>query len=335
MGCFTLISRGLILDANQEIIVATPFPKFFNYGEAKIWNSDQEVGEVLVSNKYDGSLGIVFFHNNKWRVATRGAFFSDQAVWGQKWFDNNIDNTHLKVGDTYLFEIIYLGNRIVIPYEFEGMVLLSAYHESGWEYQYQEIKVLANKLNIKVTELYRYESVESLVKAAQTLNSESEGWIVRFANGHRLKIKGDEYCRIHKVMTKITPLAIWEMLVEGDNLEAIQINLPEEYLKDFNQIKSILETKLETLIISIKEMCDRRKHISDKDAGLAIKKGKWSDGTLVNEIEKKFLFAVRKQNFFKKVRNGGDRFRRVAFETFRPTGNHLDGYIASSTGNRF
>src|SRR5436190_10295222 len=33
---FSLISRGLILDTARREVVATPFPKFFNYGEAGV-----------------------------------------------------------------------------------------------------------------------------------------------------------------------------------------------------------------------------------------------------------------------------------------------------------
>ncbi len=125
---FTLIARGLIIDVKKQTVIATPFPKFFNFGEAKVWDTDKVPGEILVSQKYDGSLGIIFFDNEKWRVVTRGSFNSDPAIWGQKWLDENVDTRVLEVGNTYLFEIIYLGNRVVVPYDFQGMVLLGAYN---------------------------------------------------------------------------------------------------------------------------------------------------------------------------------------------------------------
>jgi len=81
---FTLIARGLIIDTEQCTVVATPFPKFFNYGEAQIWDADKSEGEILVTTKYDGSLGIVFYHSNNWQVSTKGSFESEQAVWATR-----------------------------------------------------------------------------------------------------------------------------------------------------------------------------------------------------------------------------------------------------------
>lgn len=321
---FTLIARGLVIDVKKQAVIATPFPKFFNFGEAKVWDADKVCGEISVYQKYDGSLGVVFFDGEKWRVATRGSFDSDAAIWGQKWFDENIDTSLLEVGNTYLFEIIYSGNRVVVPYDFQGMVLLSAYDLNGYEYARKQVENLADKLKIRITEIENFESVDRLHKAAQTLDRNSEGWVIRYANGHRLKVKGAEYCRLHRLTSKVTPLAIWEILKQGDDLEAIRKELPEEHLHEFDRICSILEAKLSSLIKDVAEIYQQKQHFSDKEIGLALNKGEWFDGTSVSEIERKFLFAVRKQNFLDNVRKRGNGCRKMAFETFRPDGNLLN-----------
>ena len=321
---FTLIARGLVVDVKKQAVVATPFPKFFNFGEAKVWGADEVSGDILVYQKYDGSLGVVFFDGEKWRVATRGSFDSDAAIWGQKWFDENIDTSLLEIGNTYLFEIIYFGNRVVVLYDFQGMVLLSAYDFNGYEYTRKRVENLADKLKIRVTKVEKFESIDKLLQAAQTLDRNSEGWVIRFANAHRLKVKGAEYCRLHRLTSRVTPLAIWEVMKEGDDLEKIRKELPEEHLQEFDRICSILDAKLESLIQNVAEICQQKQHLSDKDIGLALNKGEWLDGTLVNPIERKFMFAVRKQNFLDNVGKGKHPCRRMAFETFRPAGNVLD-----------
>ncbi|MEO0685149.1 MAG: RNA ligase [Cyanobacteria bacterium J06649_11] len=321
---FTLIARGLVVDIKKQVVIATPFPKFFNYGEAKIWGADKVDGEVLVYEKYDGSLGIVFYDGVKWRVTTRGSFDSDAAIWGQRWFDENIDTDLLEVGNTYVFEIIYLGNRVVVAYDFQGMVLLTAYDVNGWEYNRERIEVLADELKIKVTQAEKFESIDKLIQAAANLDRNSEGWVVRFANGHRLKVKGVEYCRLHRVASQVTPLAIWEILKEDDDIEAIRMELAEEDLQEFDRIRLVLLDKLDFLVERIIKVSEQRQYLSDKDVGLALNKGEWSDGQKVSEIERKFLFAFRKQDFLDNVAKGGHRCRRMAFEFFRPAGNLLD-----------
>ena len=118
--------KWILLPAEKKVI-ATPFPKFFNYGEVEIWDSEQHDGDILALEKLDGSLGIVYHHSGEWHCATRGAFDSEQAMWAKTWLNNNIDTNALEKDHTYLFEIIYPENRIVVSYDYEGMVLLSAY----------------------------------------------------------------------------------------------------------------------------------------------------------------------------------------------------------------
>lgn len=97
----TLMCRGLVTDNNGKI-VARPFKKFFNIEEGK--HTPTENFEVW--EKMDGSLGIVFWYEGQWIVATRGSFTSDQAIKGAellKKYNTDIMSKHL----TYCFEIIY------------------------------------------------------------------------------------------------------------------------------------------------------------------------------------------------------------------------------------
>jgi RNA ligase len=66
---FTLLARGLILDEAAGAVVATPFPKFFNVGERHGAVPDLKFEAF---EKLDGSLIICFWHDGKWRAATKG-----------------------------------------------------------------------------------------------------------------------------------------------------------------------------------------------------------------------------------------------------------------------
>jgi RNA ligase len=97
----TLQTRGLVTD-NEGNIIARPFNKFFNIEEGK--HTPTEKFEVW--EKMDGSLGIVFWYQGQWVVATRGSFTSDQAIKAKellKKYNTDIMFRHL----TYCFEIIY------------------------------------------------------------------------------------------------------------------------------------------------------------------------------------------------------------------------------------
>lgn len=74
----TLSCRGLVTDDLGNII-ARPFKKFFNLSEGKT----NTTNEYEIFEKYDGSLGILFFYKNESIFASRGSFTSDQAVMGR------------------------------------------------------------------------------------------------------------------------------------------------------------------------------------------------------------------------------------------------------------
>lgn len=103
----TLNCRGLVVEVPTGKVIAKPFTKFFNYEELEHteeipWGDEK----IVVMDKLDGSLGIIFYYAGKWHVATKGSFTSDQAVKGKEMFDN-YKTDRLDKDNTYLVEIIY------------------------------------------------------------------------------------------------------------------------------------------------------------------------------------------------------------------------------------
>ncbi|MBO1019965.1 hypothetical protein IPV08_08305 [Methylobacterium sp. SD274] len=93
---YSLLARGLIIDPAAGVVVATPFPKFFNIGERHATVPDLPFEAF---EKLDGSLIIAFHHSGKWRTATKGALNSSQAVWAQTRLDA-MDTSRLVPGTT-------------------------------------------------------------------------------------------------------------------------------------------------------------------------------------------------------------------------------------------
>ena len=83
----TLACRGLILNDKNEI-VARPFPKFFNLQEVIDQGGQIPAEDFIVTEKMDGSLGILYWVEDKPYLATRGSFVSDQAIMGN-WILHN------------------------------------------------------------------------------------------------------------------------------------------------------------------------------------------------------------------------------------------------------
>jgi RNA ligase len=205
--------RGLIFDFYNEI-VARPFPKFFNLGEVE--RDMLPGGTIRVMEKMDGSLGILYQerttrHQPKYAIATRGSFDSDQArhataLLRQKypWFEPT-------PGFTYLFEIIYPENRIVVDYAGEDNLYLLDIIDNETGRSALHYGPVRAAWTGPIAQTYEYRSITDVLAAEPKTNA--EGFVVHFARDEsRVKIKFDEYVRLHRLLTGVSTRVLWEYL---------------------------------------------------------------------------------------------------------------------------
>jgi RNA ligase len=232
--------RGLVTD-NEGNVIARPFKKFFNIEE----NQHTPTEQFDVYEKMDGSLGILFNYKGEWVLATRGSFTSDQAVKGTELLQK-YDYNRLNPDYTYLFEIIYPENRIVCTYDFEDLVLLGMIHtQSGYEVNIHSgndedvrFKNLLNNLGFNIVR--KYDGISDYTYLKHAIADNKEGFVVRFSNGDRMKIKGEEYLRLHKIMTNLSTTGVWEVLSSGGKMEDYLKDVPDEFYKKVKQYVSTL-----------------------------------------------------------------------------------------------
>jgi RNA ligase len=315
---FTTMARGLILDPAARRVVATPFPKFFNVGEG-----GQPIPDLPFETfeKLDGSLIIIFHHTGRWLAATKGAFESDQAKWAQARLDI-ADLSGLVPGTTYLAEATYPENRIVVRYEEPALVLLAAYAENGMELDFDTVRETAERPGWRVAERHAFTSVAELVGHASELPRTREGFVMRFSNGLRLKVKGSEYRRIHALISGVTPLALWEAIAAGDDPQSIRRELPEEFWDDFDRIVGLIQGAASGIVDRVATLARGLVGVSDKDLGLTL--------ASIDPELRPYIFSYRKRP--ESLLEG--RTRQTLFRAIRPTGNILPGYVPSFAMNR-
>jgi RNA ligase len=227
----TLMCRGLVTDS-EGTIIARPFRKFFNMEEGK----HAPTSEFEVYEKMDGSLGIFFYYEGNPVFATRGSFTSDQAIKGREILNKYNWQYGTYEGYTYLFEIIYPENRVVVNYNgLEELIVLGVIETStGKECKYSEMENEGFVLVKKYDGIKNYSTLKSLI------SNDAEGFVVRFSNGDRMKIKGEEYLRLHKIMTNLSTTAIWELVSSGGNIDNILKDVPDEFYKKVKMYVSSL-----------------------------------------------------------------------------------------------
>lgn len=217
--------RGLIYNVDTAEIKARPFQKFFNLGELL----DEEVPKsgFDVLEKMDGSLGILYPTNDEYyAIATRGSFTSEQAEKATAMYLARYHGEWQPRPDfTYLFEIIYPSNRIVVDYgDLNDLVLLDIVHsETGTTDWTNDVHGWPGPRVKK----YPDTSITDLLAAPQPANA--EGYVLRFDTGERVKIKHDEYVRLHRILTGVSTKTVWEYLKDGLDLSELLDKVPDEF----------------------------------------------------------------------------------------------------------
>jgi RNA ligase len=209
----TLVSRGLIVD-DENRVIARPWKKFFNHNEQQDVVLDLNA-PVEVTDKADGSLGVLYRAGEAWAVATRGSFAGEQAQHATALYtDRYADAWEPLPGWTYLFEIIYPANRIVLNYgQDDDLILLGAVRISTGEPVGPQDEVCAGWPGPR-TEVYAYASLAEALAAEPRENA--EGLVVRYlpsagaSAGTMVKLKQADYVALHRIVTGLTGRRLWE-----------------------------------------------------------------------------------------------------------------------------
>lgn len=221
--------RGLILGPDGEVL-ARPFPKFFNVSEHDAEGMPAlPSGRVTVAEKADGSLGIVHSWRGEWRVATRGSMTSEQAGKATEMLCTTYaDHVHrMDWRRTYLFEIVYPSNRIVVDYgDLEQLVFLSSVDNQTGEEHRLDWPHVASWTTYRNTQEFKRAA------AAHVDRTNFEGWVLRWDCGTRAKWKLPEYLKVHRLVALLTPSKVWELMKDGEDLDVLFAQLPDEFHRE-------------------------------------------------------------------------------------------------------
>ena len=164
--------RGLILDKTGRI-VARPFKKTHKAG-VEIPLEKINIIPEKVFEKANGSLGVCYFFNGRWRLATKFSLFNEQyTVPAQKMLDN-MNTKALDPANTYLFEIIFPTDPHIVDYKGKKeLVLLNANHTADgvalrWEKVAETAKALGARTAEDLTDKFNGMTIAEIYQYAQT-----------------------------------------------------------------------------------------------------------------------------------------------------------------------
>lgn len=241
----TMHCRGLILDKDMNI-VARPFRKFFNLSE----HDPSEIPSLgfEVFEKMDGSMGILYWAEGSPYIATRGSFDSVQARKANEMLHSKYAHAfdRLDRSKTYIFEIIYPENRIVCDYgETEDLVLLAVIdNHTGEDHELPEIGFPVVK---------RYDGIDDMSELLAVQDHDREGYVIRFRNGFRVKVKFEEYCRLHRILTQVSNKTVWEYMSTGKDFGELLDRVPDEFYGWVRSTRAKIQMDFDRTLIEAQE----------------------------------------------------------------------------------
>lgn len=235
--------RGLIIHReidepwSESRIIARPVPKFFNLQETPE-TCEKNLPPCIpeVSEKMDGQLGLLW----RWEdpstglkhagIATRGSFESEGAVFATQKLQKLIKYgaiDEFPQGWTPHFEIIAKHLRIVVDYPYEGIVLLLMVdNKTGEEAPRSVVEDVCHRIAaysqdgrpwIRLVESHDLDFPDCLFRGAMPSADGSEknreGFVLTYYRPYdsplKVKVKFEEYRRLHRLLTGVTPQQLW------------------------------------------------------------------------------------------------------------------------------
>lgn len=197
LGAIRRECRGLIFDETGAIM-SRPYHKFFNINEKEETQSHRLdlTRAHIVMDKLDGSMIRPVRMHGMVRLATKMGV-TDIAMEAEKLLDADqytwLDDMMID-GFTPIFEYVAPTNKIVVEYA-EAKLILTAVREtvSG---EYRSLRQWDAPFEIVsgADSIYDLDAYLSVVRG----ETSREGDIIRFADGHMVKVKNDWYVQIHK-----------------------------------------------------------------------------------------------------------------------------------------
>lgn len=207
--------RGLTFDAGTGVLLSRPFQKFFNAGERE---------EVLAQHipfadphhvlaKLDGSMIHAFIAPDgaltfatRWGETTISrealAWYAGRDTGGR---GQSAIRQLVEDGFTPIFEWTSPGNIVVVRHERPELTLTGVRErESGAYVPYDALGGHAAAAGVPlVSASDTIAHWDSFVQRA-VAETEGEGYVVRFADGHMLKVKNATYSRVHKFKARLS-----------------------------------------------------------------------------------------------------------------------------------
>ena len=230
---FFLECRSVVINLKAEEIVIAPFRKFRNLNEcpendiAVVTEEIKNAKTIEITNKLDGSMQCVRWYNGKIFMTGSQALCQEKS-WrladGLKMLDERNKCMAESNDDlTFIYEYISLADAHVVKYtkDQEGLYLIGIRDvKTGRQFSYKE------------------------------------GFVVNI-DGHMIKVKGDDYVQIHRVLSKISSINLIIESVAENKIDDLISKVPAAYRERVFIVEKIVLDYVKNMEAEVQKYFDK------------------------------------------------------------------------------
>lgn len=221
--------RSLVLDSEGNV-KSRSLSKFFNLEQESLYDTSLMTKDFKVFDKADGSIGTLFYYKEQeeWIFYTKGDFDNDQITNAMEMLNKSFPQyVDLDKQRSYVFEIIYPENRIIVDYgDRRSLLYITSFTTMGEEildFDYMK------SMGFETVEEFHVGEDITLVDLQKRNIENREGFVVRFSSGLRIKVKFPNYIEMHRKVTNLSPKLIFGFIKEGKTENEIVELIPDEF----------------------------------------------------------------------------------------------------------
>jgi len=265
--------RSIILDKQTLTPIGSQFNRIVYNTEALEFLGTKDWSNIVVQKCYEGTMLLVFNHNDQWYVSTRRCINSEDSTWVRnksyrEMFDEAMDGKftfeNLNKNLCYHFVIVHYKNRNIVNYSDMGQEYKDIYHILTTE-KYTMNEVESNVEGTQKVQEEEFSTLDSLMNNLVATSQQNEfqhkitteGYVLRVYDGEKYKSS----FTVAKLQTEIYQ-TIMKMKPNNNNihqsyLELYQKNKLGDFLPYFTKYSTELTKRIHTSMRNVaKEILD-------------------------------------------------------------------------------
>lgn len=247
--------RSIVIDVEKETIVICPFKKFRNLNECEetsLENIREKISKaknIEISEKIDGSMQTANFYSGNIVMAGAQAINPENSWRLQDGIKRICSNSNYckmiqeNPNWTFIFEYVALKDAHVVKYtkEQEGMYLIGIRDNlTGEQFSYKYVLDVARIYNInKIPQVYQ-QTLDDVLNETNKYTSDQREGVVLFIDGFQVKIKYDDYVKIHRILSIVSSVNLIIQHIADGTFDDLIAKIPEAYRKRTMIIKQLI-----------------------------------------------------------------------------------------------